>query len=161
MRDDLQVSGGRAATAKQPPRRITLRIRVSIGLAVLVGATLASVPMATDAFASGPTITALTFGGSPSSPTVTVWGSGFGTYADLGTPQPAGGTYDCVSPPYSGSDYQNNMYFNENSQAVAAGTASVSSSPPTRTARSPSRSDPATPWAVTERWGTETVTRSP
>jgi YVTN family beta-propeller protein len=124
MRDDLQVSGGRAATAKQPPRRITLRIRVSIGLAVLVGATLASVPMATDAFASGPTITALTFGGSPSSPTVTVWGSGFGTYADLGTPQPAGGTYDCVSPPYSGSDYQNNMYFNENSQAWAAGQGS-------------------------------------
>jgi YVTN family beta-propeller protein len=43
---------------------------------------------------TAPTISAVTFSGTPAAPTVTVWGSGFGTEADLGTPVPAygGGT---------------------------------------------------------------------
>ena len=41
-----------------------------------------------------PTISAVTLAGTPTAPTVTVWGSGFGTEADLGAPVPAygGGT---------------------------------------------------------------------
>ncbi len=52
---------------------------------------------------TAPTINAVTYAGTPAAPTVTVWGSGFGTEADLGTPVPAygGGT---------GSDYGNQFY---------------------------------------------------
>ena len=52
---------------------------------------------------TAPTISAVTFSGTPSAPTVTVWGSGFGTEADLGTPVPAyfGG---------SGFDYGQQFY---------------------------------------------------
>ncbi len=52
---------------------------------------------------TAPTISAVTFAGTPASPTVTVWGSGFGTQANLGAPVAAygGGT---------GSDYGQQFY---------------------------------------------------
>ena len=52
----------------------------------------------------GPTVSAVTFGGTVSAPTVTVSGSGFGTEADLGAPTTAG----CG---LSGSNYDNNFEF--------------------------------------------------
>ena len=44
---------------------------------------------ATQTTLAAPTISAVTFAGTPASPTVTVWGSGFGTEADLGDTGPA------------------------------------------------------------------------
>ena len=58
---------------------------------------------ATQTTFAAPTISAVTFGGTPASPTVTVWGSGFGTQANLGTPVPA---YNG----YTGSDYGQQFY---------------------------------------------------
>jgi YVTN family beta-propeller protein len=50
-----------------------------------------------------PTISAVTLTGTPTAPTVTVWGSGFGTEADLGAPVPAYGAG-------TGSDYGNQFF---------------------------------------------------
>jgi YVTN family beta-propeller protein len=50
-----------------------------------------------------PTTFAVTFAGTPAAPTVTVWGSGFGTEADLGTPVPAYGAG-------TGYDYGNQFF---------------------------------------------------
>jgi YVTN family beta-propeller protein len=58
---------------------------------------------ATQTTLTAPTISAVTFAGTPASPTVTVWGSGFGTEADLGAPVPA---YDNQT----GSDYGQQLY---------------------------------------------------
>jgi uncharacterized repeat protein (TIGR01451 family) len=53
-----------------------------------------------------PSITSVIFGGTVSSPTVTVEGSGFGTEADLGTPHPAG-----VCGANTGSDYSSDPLY--------------------------------------------------
>ncbi len=78
--------------------------RVALGLTLVAAATVATVPLATSAGASGPTITAVTFSGSPAAPSITYWGSGFGTQSDLGAASPAA----CG---YSGSDYGTNLEF--------------------------------------------------
>jgi YVTN family beta-propeller protein len=96
---------------------------VILGAGLLIGAVGTAV-VGTAGPAGAQTVTAVTFGGTPASPTITVWGSGFGSESDLGTPQPAGGTSDCVYPPYTGSDYTNNLYFAENSQGWTAGQGS-------------------------------------
>jgi DNA-binding beta-propeller fold protein YncE len=93
-------------------------VRATVAAAVLVATALVSVALAPSAFASGPTITAVTFAGTPTYPTVTVWGSGFGDQADLGTPQSAG--TEC-GPTGSGSNYQTNFYFDEQYEGWAAG----------------------------------------
>ena len=100
--------------------RWRLPAAVVLGLGALLGV------VGTAAGTAGPAgaaqaISAVTFGGTPASPTVTVWGSGFGSESDLGTPQPAGGTTDCVTPPYTGSDYTNNLFISEDSQGWSAG----------------------------------------
>ena len=98
---------------------------VMMGAGLLVGAVgTAVVGTAGPAGAETAVISAVTFGGTPASPTVTVWGSGFGSESDLGTPQPAGGTSDCVYPPYTGSDYTNNLYLTEDTQGWSAGQGS-------------------------------------
>jgi hypothetical protein len=58
------------------------------------------------------TITSVSFGGSAASPTVTVAGDGFGTLADLGTPQNSCGT---------GSDYATNLYLTDTTKFWGAG----------------------------------------
>ena len=96
---------------------------VILGAGLLIGAVGTAV-VGTARPAGAQTVSAVTFGGTPASPTITVWGSGFGSESDLGTPQPAGGTSDCVYPPYTGSDYTNNLYFADNTQGWTAGQGS-------------------------------------
>ena len=57
---------------------------------------------------SPPTIDGVTFGGTPSDPTITVTGSGFGTLGDIGTPNPASTTQNCS--PATGYDYGTSFY---------------------------------------------------
>ena len=60
------------------------------------------------------TIDGVTFGGTPSNPTMTVSGSGFGTESDLGTAYPAA----CSA---TGSDYGSNITFSDNTSEWEAG----------------------------------------
>jgi YVTN family beta-propeller protein len=89
--------------------------RFALGLTLVVAATVATVPLATSAGASGPTITAVTFNGSPSAPSITYWGSGFGSESDLGSASVAG----CD---YSGSDYGSNVDFSDNGWTAGIGS---------------------------------------
>ena len=89
--------------------------RVALGLTLVAATIVATVPLATSAGASGPTITAVTFSGDPAAPSITYWGSGFGTESDLGAASPAA----CG---YSGSDYQNNMDFSDNGWTAGIGS---------------------------------------
>jgi YVTN family beta-propeller protein len=95
--------------------RHPLTVRASLFGALVIGTTLTAVPLAAPAYASGPAITAVTFGGTPSYPTVTVWGSGFGTESALGAPSPAA----CG---YSGSDYNTNIDFSDNGWTAGDGS---------------------------------------
>jgi len=63
-----------------------------------------------------PTISGLRFTGSPTSPTVTVNGTGFGAQAWLGTPQTPCGGFDTT-----GKDYGNNLIFSDSTQHWGAG----------------------------------------
>ncbi len=89
--------------------------QVACGLALVAATTVATIPLATSAGASGPTITAVTFSGTPTSPSITYWGSGFGTESDLGAASPAA----CG---YSGSNYQNNIDFSDNGWTAGVGS---------------------------------------
>jgi YVTN family beta-propeller protein len=89
--------------------------RLALGLTLVAAATVATIPLATSAGASGPTITAVTFSGTPAAPSVTYWGSGFGTESDLGAESPAG----CG---YSGSDYGTNIGFSDNGWTAGNGS---------------------------------------
>ena len=64
---------------------------------------------------TSPTISGVTFGGTPTSPTITVSGSGFGTLGDLGSPTAAG----CGA---SGSDYGTNFMLADTSAGWSAGS---------------------------------------
>ena len=72
--------------------------RLALGLTLVAATTVATVPLATSAGAADPAITAVTFSGTPAAPSITYWGSGFGTESDLGAASPA-------ACDYSGSDY--------------------------------------------------------
>ena len=67
----------------------------------------------------GATITSVSFGGTQASPTITVSGSGFGTQADIGTPNPASTTENCS--PATGYDYGTNFYIRDQSKNFVAG----------------------------------------
>ena len=71
---------------------------------------------ATQTSVAAPTVSAVTFSGTAAAPTVTVWGSGFGTRADLGTATPAG----CSA---SGSDYATTLSFADTTASWSAGIA--------------------------------------
>ncbi len=89
--------------------------RLALGLTLVGATTVATVPLATSAGAADPAITAVTFSGTPAAPSITYWGSGFGTESDLGAASPA-------ACDYSGSDYGTNIDFSDNGWTAGIGS---------------------------------------
>ena len=107
-------------------------------LAALVATSIGLGFASGSAWAAPTTITSVSFSGTPAAPTITVSGSGFGTKAGLGTPNPASSTQNC-SPATGDDDYGTNLYLRDphfvaglGPPALAAVGVRISSYSPTR-----------------------------
>jgi hypothetical protein len=106
------LSSGLCAS-KRSDRVGTRRAVNSLAAAGLMALSIGVVGLATTqvAEAQSPTISSVTLGGTQSSPTITITGSGFGTESDLGTANDASNTQNCS--PATGYDYGTNFYIQD------------------------------------------------